>query len=169
MKGRNFVEDWIIPAGIAVCLALLVRYFIFFNIEVTSGSMLPTIKINDRITVAKVYNKKKLKRQDVVVFNSKELDIKLIKRLIGLPGDKVEVRENGDVYVNNKKLDEPYIHNPGGKSGTFIVPKDHYFFLGDNRSDSFDSRYWKQSYISSEDIMGKAEYIIFPFKDFKKL
>lgn len=167
---KNLIKEWIIPLGIAVVLALLINKFVFFNIKVPSLSMFPTIQADDRILVTRVYKPANLKTGDIVVFYLKEKDEKLIKRLIGVPGDKVEVKDDGSVYVNGKKLDEPYVKNPGGPSGTYQVPADSYFFLGDNRTDSLDSRLWKDSpYISSKDILGKAQFVIYPFNRFGKL
>lgn len=166
----KLIKEWIIPLGVAVVLALLINRFVFFNIKVPTLSMFPTIKADDRILVTRVYNPSNLKRGDIVVFYLKEKDERLIKRLIGLPGDKVEVRSDGSVYVNGEKLDEPYVKNSGGPSGTYEVPSDGYFFLGDNRSDSLDSRLWKNSpYIPSSDILGKGQFTIFPFDRFGKL
>ncbi len=163
MKAKKIIFDYVIPISVAIVLAILIRQFVFFKIEVPTASMYPTIQDNDQIIVTKVYNPTHLKRGDIVVFNSKELKEELIKRLIGLPGDKIQVTSDGLVYVNGKKLNEPYVKDNGGKGGTYTVPYGHYFFLGDNRIDSFDSRYWKNPYIAASDIEGKAQFIIFPF------
>jgi signal peptidase I len=165
MKKKIF-KDWILPAAVAVILALLIRQFVFFNILVPTGSMIPTININDRLLVTKIYNTNKLKRGEIVVFKSKELNETLIKRLIGLPGDVVEVKDDG-VYVNNAKLNEPYVVNSGGKTGKYTVPEGKYFFLGDNRPISRDSRWWNDPYISASDIMGVARLVYYPLKDVK--
>lgn len=166
---KKLMKEWIIPLGVAVALALLINRFVFFNIKVPTGSMIPTIAENDRILVTRVYKPENLKRGDVVVFYLKEKDEKLIKRLIGLPGDKVEVKDNGSVFVNGTKLEEPYVKNQGGPSGTYQVPDNSYFFLGDNRSNSLDSRLWSNPFIDSSDILGKGQYTIFPFSRFGKL
>lgn len=99
---KKIFSSWIFPIIIAVILALLIKNFLFFNIKVPSESMFPTIKPGDRIFVTRVHNKGNLKRGDIVVFHSNELKEDLIKRLIGLPGDTVEVRNDGSVYVNSK-------------------------------------------------------------------
>lgn len=80
---KNFSKDWLLPIFAAIILATLINKFVFFNITVPSGSMYPTIKIGDKITVTKVYNKSKLKRGDIIVFYSYELKMRLVKRLIG--------------------------------------------------------------------------------------
>lgn len=163
IKSKQFIKDWVIPISAAIIIALLIRQFLFFTIDVPSCSMDPTIKIGDHIEVTKIYNYKNIKRGDVIVFNSKELKERLIKRVIGLPNETVEVKPDGTVLVNNQKINEPYVKNNGGKSGTYKVPKGKYFFMGDNRSNSYDSRYWNEPYIGTSDIIGKARFIYFPF------
>ena len=158
-----FLKEWAIPIISAIIIALAVNKFVFFNIVVPTGSMIPTIMPGDRILVTRVYNTEKLKRGDIIVFHSNELHEDLIKRLIGLPGDIVQRKSDGSVYVNDKKIDEKYVTNDGGPTGVFVVPKDCFLFLGDNRANSYDSRYWKQPFISKKSIMGKARFIIFPF------
>lgn len=150
----------------AVILAILVNKLILFKIKVPTASMYPTIKVNDQIFVTRIYNKDNLKTGDIVVFKSKELKEELVKRLIGIPNDTIEITDKGIVYVNGKQLDEPYVINNGGKSGIYKVPEGHYFFLGDNRMNSRDSRYWNNPYIDSSDIEGKAQIIVYPFNRF---
>lgn len=150
----------------AIALATLVNKLLLFKIKVPTESMYPNIKVNDQIFVTRVYNKSNLKRGDVVVFHSKELNEELVKRLIGLPNDTVEITDKGFVYVNGKKLNEPYVVDNGGKAGIYKVPAEHYFFLGDNRINSWDSRYWNNPYIDSSDIEGKAQLTVYPFNRF---
>ncbi|MEA4828180.1 MAG: signal peptidase I [Clostridium sp.] len=168
MKSKNFFKEWIVPVAAAVFIAVLINKFLFFQVSVPTKSMYPTIKPKDRIIVTRIYNKEKLKTGDIVVFYSDELKETLIKRLIGLPGDTVKIDENRDVYVNGKKIDQPYVVYNGGKGGEFKVPEGKYFFLGDNRENSWDSRYWQQSYIDKSDIKGKARFVVFPFNRFGK-
>jgi signal peptidase I len=166
---KKIFKDWVIPIISAVIIAFLINKFIFFNVTVPTGSMLPTINLKDKILVTRVHNAKNLKNGDVIVFHSDELDEDLIKRLIGLPNDEIEIREDGSLYVNQEKIDESYVVYPGGAIGTFKVPQGSYFFMGDNRSNSSDARHWKQPFISEKDIMGKARIIISPFSRFGKL
>ena len=166
---KKIFKDWVLPIIAAIIIAFMINKLIFFNVTVPTGSMLPTINLKDKILVTRVHNKANLKNGDIVVFHSDELDEDLIKRLIGLPNDEVDIREDGSVYVNNVKVDESYVMYPGGKIGKFKVPKDSYFFMGDNRANSSDARYWVQPFIPKKDIMGKARIIISPFSRFGKL
>jgi signal peptidase I len=166
---KRVFKDWILPIIAAIIIAFLINKLVFFNVTVPTGSMLPTINLKDKILVTRVHNKNNLKNGDVIVFHSDELNEDLIKRLIGLPNDEVEIKEDGSLYVNQKKVDESYVVYPGGKTGKFKVPEDSYFFMGDNRANSSDARYWDQPYISKNDIMGKARIIISPFSRFGKL
>ena len=86
----------------------------------------------------------------------------LIKRLIGLPGDKVELK-NGMLYVNGELIEEPYVKNNMDYTGEYTVPEDHLFFLGDNRATSRDARYWENPYISEDEVIGRAGLRIYPF------
>ncbi|MCY6483276.1 signal peptidase I [Clostridium aestuarii] len=168
MKAKKILRDWVLPIGTAILLAFLINKFLFFQVSVPTKSMYPTIKPGDRIVVTRVYDKGKLKRGDIVVFYSDELKETLIKRLIGLPGDKIRVDNQRDVYINEEKVDQPYVVFNGGIGGEFKVPEGKYFFMGDNRGDSLDSRYWNEHYITGDKIRGKARFIVFPFKRFGK-
>lgn len=143
-------------------LLLILSYVLFirkfFRVVVPSESMFPTIKIGDQVLVLKC-SPDKLERGDIVVF-SRESEL-YIKRLIGLPGDYIVI-ENGIVYVNGCMLSEDYVKNNNEFSGQFIVPKDSYFVLGDNRNNSRDSRYWSYPYINSKQLIGKAVLFIYP-------
>jgi signal peptidase I len=163
MNYKIIIKDYIAPIVIAIILAFFIRKFVIFQISVPSESMYPTIKIGDRIMVTRIYNLNNLKRGDLIVFDSKELGMPLIKRLIGLPGDKVTV-EKGVVYINGQKLKEDYVINNEDYTGSFDVPQGKYLFFGDNRANSFDARKWQNSYIAGSDIRGKARFIIYPFK-----
>jgi signal peptidase I len=135
---------------------------------VPTRSMIQTINLNDKILVKRIHNFDNLKRGNVIVFYSDELKETLVKRLIGLPGDKIDIK-NGVVFVNGEKLEEDYVKNKDDYNGSFEVPQGKYFFLGDNRPVSLDARYWKEHYIDSSKIEGKAQFIFYPFKDFGML
>lgn len=168
-KIRILIKEWTVTIAFAVIIALVIYKFMFFVISVPSGSMYPTIKPKDRIITTRIYNFNKIKRGDILVFYSDELEETLVKRVIGLPNDLVEVKEDGSVFINNKKIDESYVIYPDNRSGKFKVPSGQYLFLGDNRSHSFDSRSWKEPFISVKKIKGKAGFIILPFNRISKL
>lgn len=142
---------------------MLINKFIFFNVRVPTSSMFPTIKPGDRILVLINHSPKALKRGDVVVFHNDETGDDLIKRLVGMPGEHVEIKSDGVVYINGEPLEEPYVKNPSDLTGIFDVPEGNYLFLGDNRADSADARYWDNPYIPYEKIMGVGKIIIYPF------
>jgi len=165
-KIYNFFKNWLIPIMTAIIISLLIQKFIFFNVYLPpSGSMIPTLNDNDKALVSRIYNLDNNNRGSIFVFYSQELDERLVKRLIGVPGDKIEIK-NGVVFVNGIELDEYYVKNNIVFNGTFEVPEGKYFFLGDNRANSYDSRFWKNPYIESSDIEGKLELRFYPFKDF---
>lgn len=131
--------------------------------------MVPTINKDDRLFISRIHNSKSVKRGDILLFKSEELEETLIKRVIGLPGDSITI-DKGVVIINGEILEEDYVeNNEFNYDGEFTVPIGKYFFLGDNRSNSKDSRFWINPYINFEDIEGKALIRVYPFKDFGKL
>lgn len=167
---------------IAIILALFIRAFVVQAFKIPSGSMKPTLLIGDHILVNKfiygirlpIVNKEIIhirdpQRQDVIVFQypvdpSKDF----IKRVIGLPGDTVQVIDK-KVYVNNQPLVEPYAVHSDGKilpasasprdnMGPVVVPPNSLFVMGDNRDESYDSRFWK--FVDMNDLRGEA-FIIY--------
>ena len=161
----RFFKEWVIPILSALIIAFLINKFLFFNVYVPTGSMIPTINENDKGLVSVIYNTNNMKRGDIIVFYSQEFSETFIKRLIGLPGDKIEIK-NGIVFINGEQLQENYVKNKDKYNGTFNVPEGKYFFLGDNRPNSKDSRLWKNPYVDSSDIKGKLQFRFYPFKDF---
>ena len=167
-KSSSFLQlfyDWIIPIICAIILAFLINKFLIFQIQIPSESMVPTLEEVDRLFASRIYNEETLNRGDLIIFYSKEKDELMIKRLIGLPNDNIVI-DNGIVSVNGEVLNEDYIENQDYFTGEYTVPDGKYFFLGDNRGNSFDSRYWTNKYIDFSDIKGRAFIKIFPFKDF---
>jgi signal peptidase I len=135
---------------------------------ITSDSMMPTLENNDRAIVDKLtYQSSVPKRGDIVVFNpTKNLEQQnfreaFIKRIVGLPGEKLEVK-GGKVYINDRPLLENYIAQPPLYNwGPATVPPKSYFVLGDNRNNSFDSHNW--GFVPQDKIIGKATEIFYPF------
>lgn len=166
---KYFIKEWVIPFLIALVIVLLLNIFVFQIMTVPTGSMIDTIMEGDRLFVNKIFNIEDVKRGDILVFKSHELKINLVKRLIGLPGETVDIKSNGDVYINGARLDEPYVIKSTGIEQTFNIPEDSYFFLGDNRPISKDARYWVNPYINKKDIKGEAIFTVYPFNRIGKL
>ena len=166
---KKFINEWIIPTVIAVVIVLFLNRFIFILVTVPTGSMETTIMPGDRLYVNKLFSIKDAKRGDILVFHSDEMDARLVKRLIGLPGETVEIKENGEVFINGEKLKEPYVKQAGGAAQIYEIPEGKYFFLGDNRPVSVDARYWSNPYISEDKIIGKAVFKFFPINRIGKL
>ena len=154
MNFKYVFKEWILPVGLAVIIALLIRVNIAEARYIPTSSMEPTLMVYD----VAVFNKfdKDIERFDIVMFyidGFMEGKKPLIKRIIGLPGDQIEVKNNA-VYLNGEPFDEGYVLEvPLGEFGPFFVPDGHYFMMGDNRNDSLDSRFFGS--ISKDSIKGK--------------
>ncbi len=186
---RSLVE-WVIVVGGAFGLALLIQAFLFQPFRIPSGSMIPTLKVHDRIVVNKLsYDFHDVNRGDVVVFTSPQCKrppsphwancgvvgkyADLVKRVIGLPGDHLAIAHD-HVYINGHVLDEPYVRQgavtladppygcgfPGTVAHPYVVPKHMVFVMGDNRSNSLDSRCFGP--IPESSLVGRAFVKIWP-------
>lgn len=162
----KFIKEWIIPLIIAVIIAGAINMLVLFKIRVPSESMVPTLMVKEQFFALRVHNWSKLKHGDIIVFKSDELNEVMVKRLIGLPGDNVEVK-SGIIYINGVKFNDSYVKNRDDYTGSFKVPQGKYFFMGDNRGVSFDSRFWKEHYISRNKIMGKVFIRVYPLNKIK--
>jgi signal peptidase I len=164
---------WVRDVGIALLFVIIVMQF-FRPTIVRGPSMLDTLYPNDYIFLSKqAYTFGEVKRGDVVVFRSELMDENdgkknLIKRVIGLPGDTVAVRD-GSVFLNGAALDEPYTRDgrTAGEMAEVTVPAGELFLMGDNRQQSRDSRSPDVGFVSKEDIVGKAVFKLFPFNDMR--
>ncbi|MBO6159661.1 MAG: signal peptidase I [Firmicutes bacterium] len=161
---REIFSWFLIIAG-AIGVALLLNRFIIVNAQVTSSSMSNTIQTWDRVLGLRVdYWFKSPQRGDVIFFlNPDDESVIYVKRVIGTPGDTVEIR-GGTTYINGEALDEPYLAEPAADLdfGPYNVPEGYYFFLGDNRNNSRDSRYLQHTYVSEDKILGKAYWVYYP-------
>ena len=169
---KEFFKETISIVLIAFVLAMILRTFVIEGRIIPSGSMLPTLQLQDRVMVNKfIYHFKEPVRGDVVVFAPpEELNAKedYIKRVIGLPGEAVEMK-NGKVYINNRPLKEPYIPEQLAYNyGPVVVPQGSLLVLGDNRNHSFDSHMWN-AWLVRDRIKGKAFLIYWPTKEFNLL
>src|SRR5205809_1310423 len=189
---KSTIREYFESIVIAVILALFIRTFVVQAFKIPTGSMEENLLIGDHLLVNKfifgptaVPLERKLlpvadiKRGDVVVFKyPEEPDRDFIKRVIGLPGETIEVREK-KVYVNGKALEEPYAHylmpvstpsefhevtsfDVRERYGPVTVPPAHYFVMGDNRDNSQDSRYW--GFLPRELVKGKALVIYWSYE-----
>jgi signal peptidase I len=174
---RSIVE-WVAVIVGALVVALVVKTFLFQAFYIPSASMEPTLEKGDRVLVNKLsYDLHDVNRGDVVVFELPEDKIgpdgikDLIKRVVGLPGDTIETRD-GVVYVNDRRLDEPYLAE-GTRTGDptngnnpaidrQVVPDGTVFVMGDNRSNSHDSRYADRGPIPIDSIVGRAFVLVWP-------
>ena len=163
------ILDWLLVLVVAGSIALIVNNFIIVNCRVPSASMEQTIMTGDRaIGFRLAYLFDEPKRGDIVIFRfPDDEEVLYIKRVIGLPGDKVEIKD-GIVYINGEEYAEDYIGSIDLRSfGPYNVPDDSYFMLGDNRAHSADSREWNHTYVKREKILGKAIFKYWP--SFSKL
>ena len=153
--------------AISVALAVILIVFIYQPVKVEGTSMMPGLTDQERIFVNKYEYKlspNNIHRGDLIVFHyPRDPRESYIKRVVGLPGDTVEIRD-GDVYVNSEKLIEPYVL-PGYRGHDYmqseVVPLDDYFVLGDHRDSSSDSRSW--GFVDRPKIYGKAVLVYWPF------
>ena len=171
---KKEIFSWIRIFVIAVVIAFFVNNCIIMNANVPSGSMMNTILKGDRmIGLRTAYWFSDPKRGDIVIFEnpdyyengSLKADKYYVKRVIGLPGDKIVIKD-AKIYVNDAKepLDESYLPeewvyvNGEDEELEYQVPKDSYFMLGDNRNNSNDARFWKNTYVKRDKILAKAEF-----------
>jgi signal peptidase I len=158
---NNLWLDGLKTLGLSVIFAFGFRTLVAESRYVASESMLPTLEVNDRLLIDKLsYRWSSPERGDIIVFSPteklKQENVRdtLIKRVIGLPGEKVEI-QGGRVYVNDRLLQEKYIEeNLVYQWGPVSVPADSFLVMGDNRDRSYDGRYW--GFVPRDKIIGKA-------------
>ena len=149
-----------------VAVVLVVNNFLLINAKIPSESMEQTIMTGDRVfgnRLAYVFGEPE--RYDIIIFKYPDDESQLfIKRLIGLPGETVEIRD-GKVYIDGalEPLDDSFVPEvPTGDYGPYKVPENSYFMLGDNRENSRDSRFWDNTFVTFDQIVGKAVLRYFP-------
>ncbi len=177
-KNKSVFREYFEAICVAIILALFIRTFVVQAFKIPSGSMLPTLLIGDHLLVNKfIYGIKvpftgkilipikSPKQGDVVVFRfPKDRSVDYIKRVIGTPGDTVQIKDKR-VFINGKPIDDSHAHfsssavlsakvSPRDNFGPVIVPPDHIFVMGDNRDNSYDSRFW--GFVDERDVLGKA-------------
>jgi signal peptidase I len=187
---KSVVREYTESLVVAVILALFVRTWVFQAFKIPTGSMEHNLLIGDHLIVNKmvfaptltaferaILPDRQIRRSDIIVFKfPKDPERDFIKRVIGLPGDRVELHRK-KVYVNGQPLTEPYAEfleppSTGGaprvddlreEYGPVTVPTDQYFMMGDNRDNSEDSRYW--GFMPASYVKGEALFIYFSFDE----
>ncbi|WP_107942278.1 signal peptidase I [Metasolibacillus sp. FSL H7-0170] len=179
-KEKNELFEWAKALLIAFAVAAIIRYFLFTPIVVDGDSMMPTLENGDRMIVNKIgYKIGSPDRFDIVVFHAPEQK-DYIKRVIGLPGDHVEYKDD-QLYINGEPIDEPYLDQykaeivEGNLTGNFklqdidpnldVIPDGHVFVMGDNRRFSKDSRHI--GIVNQKEIIGNTSIIFWPVSDIK--
>jgi signal peptidase I len=182
IRKKSAIKDWVESILVAFVLAMTIRTFVVQAFKIPTGSMQPTLLVGDHILVNKFLyglripflgkrisfpGSRNPRRGDVIVFIYPEEPKKdFIKRLVGLPGEKVMIKD-GKVYINGKPLEEGvfsqlYYYNRGiyGNEEEITVPENCYYVLGDNSLSSQDSRYW--GFVPDKNILGKAFLVYWP-------
>jgi signal peptidase I len=168
---KKEIFSWIKIIVVAVVIAFVINNFIIMNANVPSGSMMNTIMKNDRmIGLRTSYWFSDPERGDIVIFENPDYDESsqkddkyYVKRVIGLPGEKVVIKD-AKIYINDSEtpLDEPYLPeewtyvNGSDEELVYNVPDGCYFMLGDNRNNSSDARFWNNTYLKRENVVAKA-------------
>ena len=185
IKKKSTLREYAEAAAIAILLALFIRAFVVQAFKIPSGSMEPTLLVGDHILVNKFLYGVKLpffqstlipistpERGDIIVFIYPEDKSKdFIKRVIGTPGDRVQMQDK-QLLVNGQPFDDKYGYydekagNPSRSFGPVVVPEDHYFVMGDNRDHSMDSRFW--GFVPSEAVKGKAFIIYWSWPNWQR-
>ena len=158
---------WVFEITVTLIFAVLTSMMLFQSVTMQESSMEPTLAVGSRYFVNKLaYKASSPKRGDLIVFRTNASDDAAlhIRRVIGLPGETVEIRD-GKVYINgsDEPLDDSFVPEvPTGNYGPYTVPENSYFMLGDNREYSRDSRFWKNTFVSFDEIVGKAIVRYYP-------
>lgn len=171
-NAKKEIFSWIKIIIIAVVIAFAINNFIIINANVPSGSMEKTIMTGDRmIGLRTAYWFNEPQRGDIVIFKNPDDESEtFVKRLIGMPGDKVVIKD-AKIYINDstEPLEEDYLPEEwtrgNGSDGEmeYNVPEGCYFMLGDNRNISHDARYWTNTYVTRDQIIAKAELVYWPW------
>ena len=170
---KSEIISWIQILVAAAAIAFVLNTFIIANSRVPSASMENTIMTGDRVVGNRLsYLTKDPERYDVIIFKYPDDESQLfIKRIIGLPGETVEIRD-GHIYIDGSSEPLEDVETKEymvGNYGPYTVPEGCYFVMGDNRNDSKDSRYWINPYVSKDKILGKAVFRYWPITEMKTI
>lgn len=175
---KKSILEWLKTILIALGIVFIVRMFLFEAYMVRGESMETTLKNGERLFVNKTVKFiGEIEKGDIIIIDGDEQNKRYVKRVIGLPGDRIEAK-NGEVYINDKKLEEPYLQEQEQKAaeegslltndfGPVEVPNNEVFVMGDNRRNSLDSRNGL-GFIDKERIIGKSEFVFFPFNELRQ-
>ncbi len=170
---KKEIFSWAKSIILALLIAFICRHYFFLPSIVKGESMEPTFQDNNRIIISKISS---IDRFDLIVFQAPDSSSQYIKRVIGIPGDRVVMRNNV-LYINGKEFKEPYLNDKKGLcaegvtpdftlneiTGHSTVPEGYYFVLGDNRTASKDSRYF--GFISQKSVIGEVKFRFYPLKE----
>lgn len=165
------ILSWILCLFTAVFIALILRTYVFEFVKVDGDSMLPTLKTGDTVFVEKFtkLSDDGLNYNDIVIVHYPKQDNKaFVKRIVGLPGDTVSIKD-GLLYVNGEPVYEDFTYDSeiNEDMAEYTIPDEHYFVMGDNRNNSLDSR--SVGSIHKNEIVGHAMFIIWPVNEIKSL
>ena len=167
--------DLLANVAITVIVLVILKEYVIINAYIPSGSMENTIMTKDRVIGNRLaYLFSEPERGDIIIFKYPDDERQLfVKRIIGLPGETVTI-EDAKVYIGEEEilLEEPYLKDEwriDNDGYSFEIPEGSYLVLGDNRNNSKDSRYWKNTYVTEEKILGKTVFRYWPFDRFGKL
>lgn len=166
------ILSWMVYICGAVLIALLLRIFVFELVRVDGPSMQPTLYRDQTVFVEKLsIARGDVDRFEVVIVRYPGREGAYVKRVVGLPGDTIEIRSDGHLYINGVLQEEPYILEPFIQSeyGPYTVPEGCYFVMGDNRNNSLDSRSPEVGSIPEENIVGHALFIVWPLGQMGKI
>ena len=168
-RNRSIISNVLYIAAVLLFSFLIVRY-VGQRTEVIGNSMVPTLEDGNQLVTDKItYRFREPERFDIIVFPHEPMHEFYIKRIIGMPGETVEIGEDGVTYINGEVLEENYGYGqtaPQERTGEIVLGEDEYFVLGDNREVSLDSRYREVGNIPRSIIIGRAWVRIYPFDQF---
>lgn len=151
---------------LALAISFFLNHYVVANARIPTGSMENTVMPGDRVLASRLsYLFEEPKRGDIIIFHFPDDESQeFLKRVIGLPGDVIDIID-GKVFVNESDtpLEEDYLKDlPNGDFGPYKVPEDSYFLMGDNRDDSYDARYWENTFVTKDEIIAKAILRYYP-------
>ncbi len=158
------IRSDVLMVVIALAIGLILSKYVIANAQVPSSSMETTVMAGDRIFINRLsYVFEEPQRGDIVTFiYPDDGETLYLKRVMGLPGETIQGK-GGVIYIDGKPLEKDFTQEISYDDfGPYTVPEDCFFMMGDNRNDSWDSRYWKHTFVEKEDIVGKAVVSYFP-------